>query len=131
VTIHKSQGKSFDKVALDLGDGAFAAGQVYVALSRCTSFEGLYLVKPMTIQQIKLDGAVIRYMDSWREAAPTAPPPKSRLTSKNGNENTVLELRLVPTSRSEGPLKTQFSLKVPSRCSGRQNNRRPERSAAQ
>jgi ATP-dependent DNA helicase PIF1 len=100
VTIHKSQGKSFDKVALDLGDGAFAAGQVYVALSRCTSSEGLYLVKPVTIQQIKLDGAVIRYLDSWREAAPTAPPPKSRLTSKNGNENTVLELRLVPTSRN-------------------------------
>jgi ATP-dependent exoDNAse (exonuclease V) alpha subunit len=67
VTIHKSQGKSFDKVALDLGNGAFAAGQVYVALSRCTSFEGLYLVKPVTIQQIKLDGAVIRYLDSWRE----------------------------------------------------------------
>ncbi len=67
VTIHKSQGKSFDKVALDLGNGAFAAGQVYVALSRCTSFEGLHLVKPVTIQQIKLDGAVIRYLDSWRE----------------------------------------------------------------
>lgn len=43
VTIHKSQGKSFDKVIIDIGRGAFAHGQVYVALSRCTSFEGLVL----------------------------------------------------------------------------------------
>lgn len=43
ITIHKSQGLTFDKVHVDLGRGAFAGGQVYVALSRCTSFEGLTL----------------------------------------------------------------------------------------
>lgn len=74
VTIHKAQGKSFDQVALDLGSGAFAAGQVYVALSRCTSFEGLHLVKPVTLQQIKLDGAVLRYLDTWRGDEPPAKP---------------------------------------------------------
>ena len=39
ITIHKSQGKTFDHVVVDVGNGAFAHGQVYVALSRCRSFE--------------------------------------------------------------------------------------------
>jgi len=47
VTIHKSQGKTFDRVVVDIGRGTFAHGQVYVALSRCTSFEGLVLKKPI------------------------------------------------------------------------------------
>ena len=45
VTIHKSQGKTFDRVVIDIGRGAFAHGQVYVALSRCTSFAGIALTK--------------------------------------------------------------------------------------
>ncbi len=53
VTIHKSQGKTFDKVTLDLGRGAFAAGQIYVALSRCRTLEGLSLIKPITAWQLK------------------------------------------------------------------------------
>lgn len=53
VTIHKSQGKSFDNVTLDLGRGAFAAGQIYVALSRCRTLEGLSLIKPITKWQLK------------------------------------------------------------------------------
>ncbi|MBU2566814.1 AAA family ATPase [Patescibacteria group bacterium] len=52
VTIHKSQGKSFDKLTLDLGRGAFAAGQIYVALSRCKTLDGLYLIKPITSSQL-------------------------------------------------------------------------------
>src|SRR5207253_9801519 len=42
ITIHKSQGLTFEKAVIDAGD-SFAAGQVYVALSRCTSLEGLVL----------------------------------------------------------------------------------------
>ncbi len=47
ITIHKSQGKTFERVIIDIGSGAFAAGQVYVALSRCTSFEGIVLKSPI------------------------------------------------------------------------------------
>lgn len=46
ITIHKSQGLTFDKVIIDAGR-AFASGQVYVALSRCTSLEGLVLISPI------------------------------------------------------------------------------------
>ena len=43
VTIHKSQGKTLENALIDLGSGAFASGQVYVALSRCRSIEGISL----------------------------------------------------------------------------------------
>lgn len=52
VTIHKSQGKTFDKVVVDIGSGAFAHGQVYVALSRCRSMSGLLLQKPISSRHI-------------------------------------------------------------------------------
>ncbi len=68
VTIHKSQGKSFDRVTLDLGNGAFAAGQTYVALSRCRTLEGLTLVKPLTTSQIRLDYAVMRFLTKLQYA---------------------------------------------------------------
>lgn len=61
VTIHKSQGKTFDRVVIDLGRGAFAHGQTYVALSRCTSLEGIYLKKSVRYSDIILDEEVRRF----------------------------------------------------------------------
>ena len=58
VTIHKSQGKTFDSVLIDLGYGAFAPGQLYVALSRCKDLEGISLTKPIKKTDIIIDTKV-------------------------------------------------------------------------
>lgn len=60
ITVHKSQGLTFDKVIADVGE-SFTHGQVYVALSRCTSFSGLLLKSPMTIRAIKTDPVVLEF----------------------------------------------------------------------
>lgn len=61
VTIHKSQGLTFDKVIIDTGK-AFASGQVYVALSRCTSLEGIYLLSQITQQQLISNTQITRFI---------------------------------------------------------------------
>jgi len=61
VTIHKSQGKTLEKVRVDLGNGAFASGQVYVALSRCRSLEDLSLVRPIDMREVKCDERIKRF----------------------------------------------------------------------
>ncbi|PIT90480.1 MAG: AAA family ATPase, partial [Candidatus Komeilibacteria bacterium CG10_big_fil_rev_8_21_14_0_10_41_13] len=65
ITIHKSQGKTFEKVIIDLGRGAFAHGQSYVALSRCVSFEGLILKKPLKMSDLRLDWEVVKFLTSY------------------------------------------------------------------
>lgn len=61
ITIHKSQGQTFDHVLIDLGRGAFAHGQTYVALSRCTSLEGILFSRPVTYRDILFDERVYEY----------------------------------------------------------------------
>ncbi len=65
VTIHKSQGKTFDKVQIDVGRGTFATGQLYVALSRCTSFEGIGLSKPIGRQHVFIDSRISDFMHQY------------------------------------------------------------------
>lgn len=67
ITIHKSQGKTFERVALDLGRGAFAHGQTYVALSRCTSLSGLKLFRPIHSSSIIVDTRVIDFLSRLRQ----------------------------------------------------------------
>ena len=66
VTIHKSQGKTFDRVVIDLERGAFASGQTYVALSRCTSFEGIVLRRGVRKSSIRTDWRVSRFLTGHR-----------------------------------------------------------------
>ncbi|MES2093336.1 MAG: AAA family ATPase [Actinomycetota bacterium] len=62
VTIHKSQGKTYDRAIVDLGSGTFSAGQTYVALSRLTELDGLYLSRPLRPSDIRVDPHVERFM---------------------------------------------------------------------
>ncbi|ANJ28525.1 ATP-dependent DNA helicase [Agromyces aureus] len=62
VTIHKSQGASYDTAIVDLGSRVFSPGQTYVALSRLTSLDGLYLSRPLRPSDIIVDAAVERFM---------------------------------------------------------------------
>lgn len=63
ITIHKSQGQTFDKVIIDLGNGAFSHGQLYVALSRCTSLEGIILRTPVKLSDNIIDKTVINFLN--------------------------------------------------------------------
>lgn len=61
LTIHKSQGLTFDHIVIDVGRGAFAGGQSYVALSRCTSLEGITLMSTLNERDIFVDPAIQRF----------------------------------------------------------------------
>lgn len=62
VTIHKSQGQTYDRAIIDLGSRAFSAGQVYVALSRLTSLDGLFLTRAIRPSDIIVDERVRDFM---------------------------------------------------------------------
>ncbi len=66
VTIHKSQGKTFERVVIDIGRGTFAHGQVYVALSRCTTLDGIVLKKPISKKHIWMDWKVIDFLTKYQ-----------------------------------------------------------------
>ncbi len=66
LTIHKSQGKTFPRVIIDIGRGTFAHGQMYVALSRCISLEGLVLKKEIKKQHIFIDWRVADFVTKYQ-----------------------------------------------------------------
>lgn len=63
VTIHKAQGKTFDKVVIDLGRGAFEHGQTYVALSRCRTLDGVILRQPLRPQDVITDERIVTFYE--------------------------------------------------------------------
>jgi hypothetical protein len=68
VTIHKSQGKTFENVIIDVGRGTFAHGQMYVALSRCTTLEGIVLRQPLKKNHILMDWQVVKFLTGMQYA---------------------------------------------------------------
>lgn len=68
VTIHKSQGKTFENVVIDVGRGTFAHGQMYVALSRCTTLDGIVLKKPLQKNHILMDWRVVKFLTNLQVA---------------------------------------------------------------
>lgn len=61
LTVHKSQGLTFNNVVVDLGRGAFSSGQTYVALSRCTSLEGLVLKSYLSERDIFVNPSIVQF----------------------------------------------------------------------
>ena len=71
ITIHKSQGLTFERAIID-AEAAFAHGQVYVALSRCTTFEGIVLRSKINYSSVKTDSVVQKYSKDADQNAPNA-----------------------------------------------------------
>ncbi|MBQ8988187.1 MAG: AAA family ATPase [Prevotella sp.] len=70
ITVHKSQGLTFNQVSIDFGGGgAFAGGQTYVALSRCTSLEGITLKAPLRQSDIFVRAEVVQFANRYNDQA--------------------------------------------------------------
>ena len=65
-TIHKSQGQTIEPMLLDLKSNIFASGQLYVALTRVKTFNGLYLTKPVAFSDIIVDEELIKFLEYLR-----------------------------------------------------------------
>ena len=86
VTIHKSQGKTLDRVHIDLGAGAFETGQTYVALSRCRSLDRLTLSRPLTPEDVRVDVESQAFYAELRRLIESTPIEKMRQHLKDGGQ---------------------------------------------
>jgi len=111
ITIHKSQGKTFDHVVIDLGRGAFAPGQLYVALSRCRSLDGIYLQREVKESDIWLDWRVVKFLTGYQYQLSDKNMPldekvrliRQAIESKSALEITYLKAENEKTRRTVSP----------------------------
>ena len=87
ITIHKSQGLTFEKAVIDAGQ-AFASGQVYVALSRCTSLEGMVLLSRITSASLHTDQRILHFSKNNKASE----LPATLLADKYHYQTTLLSL---------------------------------------
>lgn len=101
ITIHKSQGNTMERIHVNLGKGAFAHGQAYVALSRCKSLEGITLETPLQLADIIVDSKITDYMAQYYgdgRATATQYSKSKRATRRNRTD-------LTPTQTDNSPKK--------------------------
>lgn len=95
ITIHKSQGKTFSQVVIDMGNGAFAHGQTYVALSRCTHLEGISLAKPIKKSHIFSDWRIVDFVTKYQyKISDSSMPLKDKITMINQAIKDNLQLEI-------------------------------------
>lgn len=107
ITIHKSQGKTFDKVIIDIGKGTFTPGQLYVALSRCRTLEGIVLKKEIKKSNVFIDWRVIKFVTRYQYKLSDKKIPlekkieliKKAIKDKNKLEITYLKSKDVKSKR--------------------------------
>ena len=95
ITIHKSQGKTFDRLVIDIGKGTFSPGQMYVALSRCTSLEGIVLKKEIQKKHVFMDWRIIDFLTKYQYSLSDEKMPleqKVDFIQKTIQENKKLEI---------------------------------------
>lgn len=110
ITIHKSQGLTFDKLIIDIGRGTFSHGQLYVALSRCRSLEGLVLKRPISKKHILLDSRIVHFLTQfqYRHAQKSLPiQDKIALLERAVDEGKELEIVYLKSSN----LKTKRTIR--------------------
>ena len=90
-TIHKSQGQTFDKIAIDLDTGSFAHGQTYVALSRAKNLKGITLLKKINKKDIIFDNRVLEFIGQKLKKKYIKEITENKMTEKkvdNSSKNT-------------------------------------------
>jgi len=125
LTIHKSQGKTFHHVTLDIGSGSFMPGQVYVALSRCTTLEGLTLKRPIHKKHIWIDQTVVDFVTTFQyQASENKCPLETKITllqnAIEGNQSLEMTYLRATNEKSDrritplavGPMSYQGSLYI-------------------
>lgn len=127
ITIHKSQGLTFDKLILDIGRGTFSHGQLYVALSRCRCLDGLILKKPISRKHVLLDRRIVKFLTEFQyKQAGQALQEKISLIEKAINQRKQIEITYLKSNDTKskrvvipiyiGPMeyadKTFFGLKA-------------------
>ena len=104
ITIHKSQGKTFNRVVIDLSRGMFASGQAYVALSRCVSLKGLVLKEPFKKQHIRTDYRIMDFLTQRKYQKAEREMPlleKSKIIKKAINEGKKLKMTYLKANDSQ------------------------------
>lgn len=97
ITIHKSQGLTFKHAKIDFTGGAFAGGQAYVALSRCTSLEGLTMQQPLRLGQIFVRAEVQQFARNFND--------QRQLSSALSESKADAEYHAASQSLKEGNIK--------------------------